>query len=140
MQRILTPLIQSVVCLAFALGWTAMAQDKKADASGTWTWTAPARGGGEGRKISLKLKVDGDKLTGTMSAPGRGGEARETAIEEGKIKGDEISFTVTREGNNGKMVTKYSGKISGDTLKGKIENERDGQTRSRDWEAKRDGK
>lgn len=143
MQRILTPLLQSAVCLAFALGLTAFAQDKKAektDASGTWTWTAAGRGGGEGRKLTLKLKADGDKLTGTMSAPNRQGEARETAIEDGKIKGDEITFAVTREGNNGKLVTKYSAKISGDTLKGKIETERDGQTRSRDWEAKRDGK
>ena len=35
------------------------------------------------------------------------------------------------------MTTKYTGKVSGDTIKGKTERERDGQTQSRDWEAKR---
>ena len=33
--------------------------------------------------------------------------------------------------------TSYSGKVSGDTIKGKAESERDGKTQSRDWEAKR---
>jgi hypothetical protein len=73
--------------------------------------------------------------------PGReGAQGRETPIEEGKIKGDEISFQVTREIQGNKMVTKYSGKVSGDTIKGKTETERDGQTRSRDWEAKKQAK
>jgi len=144
MQRILTPLIQSAVCLAFALGLTAFAQDKKekkADASGTWTWTTAGRNGGEGRKSTLKLKVEGDKVTGTLSAPGRqGAEAREIAIEEGKISGDDVSFNVTREFQGNKVVTKYSGKLSGDSIKGKMETERNGNNRSVDWEAKREGK
>jgi hypothetical protein len=131
------------ICAILALGALsqAYAQDKKADASGTWSWSAPARGGGGGepRKTTLKLKVEGDKLTGTLSAPGRGGQSTDTAIESGKVSGDEISFTVTREFNGNKLVAKYSGKISGDAIKGKIETERDGNARSRDWEAKREG-
>jgi len=35
------------------------------------------------------------------------------------------------------MVSKYNGKVSADAMKGKIESERNGQTQSRDWEAKR---
>ena len=84
------------------------------------------------------MKTEGDKLTGTLSAPGRGGQAVDAAIADAKVKGDEISFTVTREFNNTKVTSKYNGKISGDTIKGKIETERNGQTNSRDWEAKRD--
>jgi hypothetical protein len=38
------------------------------------------------------------------------------------------------------MTIKYNGKLSGDSIKGKTESERDGQPRSRDWEAKREGK
>ena len=45
---------------------------------------------------------------------------------------------MTREFNGNKFTTKYAGKISGDTIKGKAESERDGQARSRDWEAKRE--
>jgi hypothetical protein len=132
-----------VTCALFALAAlaTARAEDKKADPSGTWTWSTPGRDGGEARKSTLKLKAEGDKLSGTMASPGRqGGEARETAIENGKIKGDEVSFDVTREFGGNKMTAKYSGKIAGDTIKGKIETERDGNTRSRDWEAKREAK
>jgi hypothetical protein len=35
------------------------------------------------------------------------------------------------------MVWKYSGKVSADTIKGKIDSERNGEARSREWEAKR---
>ena len=86
--------------------------------------------------MTLKLKVDGEKLTGTLSSPGRDGQTTETAIAEGKVKGEEISFTVTREFNGNKMVSKYNGKVSADAIKGKIESERNGQPQSRDWEAK----
>jgi hypothetical protein len=127
--------------LAWGLSAPANAQDKKVDPTGTWTWSMGARGGGEARQMTLKLKLEGEKLTGTLGMPGReGAQGRETPIEEGKIKGDEISFQVTREIQGNKMVTKYSGKVSGDTIKGKTETERDGQTRSRDWEAKKQAK
>jgi len=139
-QHILPSLIKAVTCAILALGFVAQiqAQDKKVDPNGTWTWTVPGRNGGPERKLTLKLKTEGDKLTGTLSAPGRGGQASDTAIADAKLKGDEISFTVTREVNNNKFTSKYNGKISGDSIKGKIETERDGQTNSRDWEAKRD--
>jgi hypothetical protein len=108
-----------------------------ADATGTWSWTRPGRNGGPEQKMTLKLKADGEKLTGTLSSPGRDGQATETAIADGKVKGEEISFTVTREFNGNKMVTKYNGKVSADAIKGKTESDRNGQTQSRDWEAKR---
>ena len=114
----------------------AVAADK---ADGTWTWSTPGRNGGEARTSTLKLKSDGDKLTGKISAPGRqGGEARETDIEDGKIKGDEVSFKVVREFNGNKMTQKFNGKLSGDSIKGKMEIDRgQGDPISRDWEAKR---
>jgi hypothetical protein len=118
-----------------------MTQLKAADASGTWTWSTPGRDGGEARKSTLKLKVDGEKVTGTLSAPGRqGGQSRDVEISDGKIKGDEVSFNVVREANGNKMTMKYSGKITGDSIKGKIETDRDGTARSRDWEAKKETK
>jgi hypothetical protein len=124
-----------------ALGTTAQAEDKKADPSGTWSWSTPGRDGGEARKSTLKLKTEGEKVTGSISSPGRqGGEARETPIENAKIKGDELTFDVTREFGGNKVTMKYSGKIAGDTIKGKVETERDGNARSRDWEAKREAK
>ncbi len=132
----LTAVLGAFMALSFNAGITANAAEAKAD--GVWTWTTPARGGGQERKMTLKLKTEGDKLTGKLSSPGRDGQARETEIQDGKIKGDEISFTVVREMNNNKVTSKYSGKVSAETIKGKIEFTRDGNTQSRDWEAKRE--
>jgi hypothetical protein len=135
-------LLTSLTITALALGaiTTLQAEDKKADANGTWTWSTPGRDGGEARKSTMKLKTEGDKVTGTISTPGREGAARETAITNGKIKGDEISFEVTREFQGNKVTAKYTGKIAGDTITGKMSTERDGNTRDRDWEAKREKK
>ena len=132
MQRKLTAIGRWAVCLIFALGVLTRADDKKADPTGTWKWSFTGQNG-QTRETTLKLKLDGEKLTGSVS--GRGGE---TAIAEAKVKGEEISFQVTREFNGNKVTTKYNGKISGDSIKGKMEFERDGQAQSRDWEAKRE--
>ena len=118
------------------MGITAQAEDKKVDPTGTWTWSIPGRNGGEARTSTLKLKKEGDKLTGSMAM-----RQNEVPIEEATLKGDEVTFKVTREFRDQKFTSKYTGKISGDTLKGKIEfTGRDGETRSRDWEAKRSAK
>jgi hypothetical protein len=130
LKKNLTPILAIAI---LAIGTAVQA----ADATGTWSWTRPGRNGGPDQKMTLKLKADGEKLTGTLSSPGRDGQVTETAIADGKVKGEEISFTVTREFNNNKMVSKYNGKVSADAMKGKIESERNGQTQSRDWEAKR---
>jgi len=104
----------------------------KPDPTGTWKWSVTFND--QTREMSLKLKLDGDKLTGSI--PGRNNT--ETAIENGTFKDGQVSFSVTRERNNQKVTSKYSGKLDGDTIKGKIEGERNGQATSRDWEAKRD--
>ena len=134
MQRTLVSFLQLSVCLLLTLAATANAEDKKVDPTGTWKWSFTGQNG-QTRETTLKLKLEGDKLTGTVS--GRNGD---TAIENAKIKGEEISFSVTREFNGNKMTSKYNGKLSGDSIKGKAETDRNGETQSRDWEAKRDGK
>ncbi|MBS0201838.1 MAG: hypothetical protein JSS49_03000 [Planctomycetes bacterium] len=104
----------------------------KPDPTGTWKWSVKFND--QDREFTLKLKLDGDKLTGSM--PGRNNT--ETNIEDATFKDGEIKFSVTRERNNNKFTTKYTGKLEGDTIKGKTESERNGQTQSRDWEAKRE--
>jgi hypothetical protein len=129
-----------VIAAAVVLGLSglvgiARADDKKKnDATGTWTWEAPGQGG-QTRKVTLKLKVEGDKLTGSM--PGRNNQ--ETKIEDGTFKDGAVSFKITRERNGNKTTTTYTGKVEGDVLKMKAETERDGQKQSRDIEAKRSG-
>jgi hypothetical protein len=99
--------------------------------TGTWKWTASF--GGQEREQTLTLKLEGDKLTGSM--PGRDGQA--TPISDGTFKDNKVSFSVTREFNGQKRTTKYNGTIAGDTITGKTERERDGQKTETDWVAKR---
>jgi hypothetical protein len=103
-----------------------------ADPTGTWKWSVTF--GDQTREQTLKLKLDGDKLTGAMV----GRNNQETAIGDATFKDDTVSFTVTRERDGNKFVTKYTGKVEGDTIKGKSERERDGQKQESDWNAKRE--
>jgi hypothetical protein len=123
-------LLAATLVLVFAAVAAAARGDDKPDPTGTWKWTVTFNN--TSREMTLKLKLEGDKLTGAMVRPNG-----ETAIEDGSFKDGDLSFKVTRERNGQKMTSKYSGKLSGDTIKGKIEFERDGQAQSRDWEAKR---
>lgn len=121
-----------ILGLAF-MGLTGLAQAAdKADPTGTWKWTVTF--GDQKRDVTLKLKLEGDKLTGSM--PGRNNV--ETKIEDGKFKDGELSFSVTRERNGQKFTTKYKGKLDGDTIKGTQERERDGKSQSSEWVAKRE--
>jgi hypothetical protein len=123
----------AVASLVFAFVLTANVRaDDKNSPTGTWKWSVERNG--QKRESTLKLKLDGEKLTGGML----GRDNQETAISDATFKNGEISFTVTRERNGQKFTTKYTGKVDGDTIKGKSESERNGEKQVRDWEAKRD--
>jgi hypothetical protein len=120
--------VAAVVCV-LALAGLAGAEEKP-NPTGTWKYTADVNG--QSIEVTIKLKLDGDKLTGTVSAGDN-----EIKIEDATYKGGEASFKITREANGNKFAIKYKGTFKGDTFKGKREMERDGQTNSRDFEAKR---
>src|SRR3954470_16650888 len=98
--------IVAVGLVAWLPAPTAGADEKKADVTGTWKWSVERNG--NTIETTLKLKQDGEKLTGTIS----GRQGNETAIEDGKVKGDDVSFQVTRTFNDNKFVMKYEGKLS----------------------------
>ena len=143
-MKFLAPL---TLCAAILLGVTAQAQDSKADSkpsdgktvdpSGTWTWSVPARNGGPDRTNTLTLKLEGQKVTGKLTTPGRDGQARESVVDDGKLSGSDVSFSITREFNGNSFTMKYSGKVEADSITGKMEFERDGETQTRDWHATR---
>ncbi len=92
-----------------------------ADVSGKWTYEQQGRGGGPPRQVTLTLKQDGSKLTGSVPGFARGGGAApENEISNGKVDGNNISFEVKRQTQNGEFVTKYEGTLDGDSLKLKI--------------------
>ena len=103
-----------------------------ADPTGSWKSTVML--GKKSQEVTITLKLDGDKLTGTI---GGGQGNREAPISDGTFKDDKVSFSVVREQKGEKLTTKYAGTISGDTIKGKMDMERGGKSRSIDWEAKR---
>ena len=127
MKRLLAAALVLVI-----VGVAAMARaDDKPNPSGTWKWTVNF--GNQTREVTLKLKLDGDKLTGGII----GRDGKENPIQDASYKDGDLSFKVVRERNGTKMTSTYTGKVNGDTIKGKIEFGRNGNTQSRDWEAKR---
>src|SRR5262249_48202901 len=128
-------LLGALALLVAIAGLVSVARaDDKPNPTGTWKWTLEPQGGkGKAREVTLKLKLDGEKLTGAMV-----GRQNDNPIEDAKFgKDGEVSFSVTIDRNGNKVTRKYSGKISGDTFKGKMEYERNGESVSREFEAKR---
>lgn len=81
------------------------------DMNGKWTGTMTTPNGDI--EVTLNLKVDGDKLTGTVA-----NTYGEEQITEGVIKGDEVSFIVMAGGGQFKIV--YKGTITGSDIKFKV--------------------
>ena len=91
---------------------------------------------GQEMELSVKLKAEGEKLTGQLILP----MGDKIEIEKGAFKDDEVKFETTFKRNGNTFKTKYKGKVEGDTIKGKTERERNGEVVMRDWEAKREKK
>ncbi len=110
-----------------------------ADANGNWLWITPGRNGVPDKESILSVKVDGTQVTGKISSPGAEGKPVDIPISHGQIQGDTLSFDVVR-GTNGTWLTNtYSGTVSAEKITGKIQFVRNGEVRSRDWEAKNNG-
>ena len=118
----------AVICVLAVAGMARA--DDKSNPTGTWKYTADVNG--QSIEVTIKLKLEGDKLTGSVSVLDT-----ETKIEDAKYKDGEASFTVNRDMDGNKFTLKYKGKFKGDTFKGKRELERDGETNTREFEAKR---
>jgi hypothetical protein len=114
-----------------ALEWKAKRDAAKAAASGNWN-TALILADGNRIEGTLKLKQDDDKLTGAIVR-----NENETQIQDGKIADDEITFKVIRDRDGRKVTAKYKGKITGDTVKGKVESDWSGDWQTLDWEGTR---
>ena len=125
--------------VAFAFGLLgvagiAYAADKN-DPTGTWKYKV--KFGKNEVEQTLKLELKDGKLTGSIM-----GKKNDTKIEDGMFKAGDISFSVTRERKGEKITSKYSGKVTEDTIKGTIttdDNKMDwNATRVKDEEKKKD--
>ena len=123
------------LCLAVAsltFGVESAERSDPSNPTGTWQWTL-VTANGQTYERSLRLEQAGDRLTGISIWP----DGAEVAVQEGRIKGNELSFTLTRQQADQKVVSKYRGKINGDTIRGTIDSPFNGQPRNFDWQAKR---
>jgi hypothetical protein len=80
-----------------------------ADVTGTWQFAIDTPGGE--RNVTVVMKVDGEKVTGTWA----------DQPLEGTFKGDalDLSFSFTSAENGEKNTLVVSGRLDGDTLTGK---------------------
>ena len=129
--------MKKLALLGFMLGLfgvmgAAIAADKD-DPTGTWKFKV--KFGEKEVERTMKLKNEDGKLTGTVSGFGKGGDNK---IEDGKFKDGELSFTVTTMRKDTKITSKYTGKVSGDTIKGTITTDFGGKENKTDYEAKRE--
>ena len=95
-----------LVCI---LGITSYALAQNA-IDGKWTAEITTQRGPQ--PLTLTLKADGGKLTGTVEG-GRGGAI---PIEEGTIQGNTIKFKQKQQGRGGEVVMTYTGTVKGDEI------------------------
>ena len=86
-----------------------------ADIAGTWKLTYTTENG-LSREATLDLKLEGDRLSGTLAS-----DRGKAQIETGKIGGDEVSFSLLRLGNGDEITVKFWGKVEGATMKLKMQ-------------------
>lgn len=75
-------------------------------------WAGEVQGGRGPQQVTITLKADGDKLTGSVTG-GRGGEV---AIKDGTISGSTIKFKTTQMGRGGEINLSWSGTVKGDEI------------------------
>jgi hypothetical protein len=134
----------TIAALIWSSGLCHAADKGQIDPTGTWKLaTINPQTKAKSPERTLKLKLEGGKLTGTID--GRSdinGQVKilEWPIKDTKVQANEISFTVTHApvyGNGPDSTTTYEARITGDTMKGTAETEWSGTRNKRDFEARR---
>ena len=94
------------ICMS-AIPFLALAQGS---VDGKWAGEVP---GGRGpQQVTLTLKADGGKLTGSI-AGGRGGEI---PIEEGTFANGMLKFKSKQMGRGGEVILNWTGTLKGDEI------------------------
>ncbi len=126
-------ILSAALVLVLGLCGLAGAQEK-ADPVGTWKCEYQI--GEQKRTSTLTIKMDGDKLAGTMSWP----DQQETNLKDVKLKDADLTFSAERVLGDNQFNVVYKFTITGDKLKGKGAVETGGEKREFDIEGKREKK
>ena len=97
---------------ALLAGVVALTALVAAQGSVNGTWSGEVQGGRGPQQLTLSLKADGGKLTGTLTG-GRGGDI---TIEEGTIAGSALKFKTKQQGRAGEIIFNWTGTLKGDEI------------------------
>ena len=117
--------------LTVGLGGFAAAEDK---AVGTWKCETDVNG--QKRESTLTVKMDGDKVAGTITWS----DKKESKMEGAKFKDGELTFSAERVLGENKIPVDYKFTVDGDKLKGKGAVEGGGRKTEFDIAGKREKK
>jgi hypothetical protein len=129
--------MKAILSMALALGACGLASaadDKAADPVGTWNCEYEI--GGQQRTVTLEVKKDGDKITGTMSWANQ----KDEKIKDPKFKDGKLTFSAVRKIMDNEIPIDYTLTIDGDKLKGKGEGDFGGQKQEFEIQGKREKK
>jgi hypothetical protein len=126
--------MKAILSMALVLGVCGLAgaADDKAEPVGTWKCEYEI--GGQQRTSTLKIKKDGDKLSGTMSWT----DQKDEPLKDLKLKEGTLTFSAVRKLADNEITVEYTLKVDGDKLKGKGASEFGGEKREWDIEGKRE--
>jgi anti-sigma28 factor (negative regulator of flagellin synthesis) len=130
-------LLALLVCMLAAHSGIAADKPEKSSAAthtvtGKWTYTLEVSLD-TALDFTAEFKQDGENVTGSVTV-----QELKTAIEKGKFKDGQLTFEIPREYGGVKFMSRYAGKLTGDTLKGKIVSGAAPLERTYEWSAKRE--
>jgi hypothetical protein len=127
--------MKAILSMALVLGvcgLTAARDEKAVDPVGSWKCEYEI--GGMQRTCTLKVKKDGENLTGTMKWP----DQDETKVKDLKLKDGTLTYSAVRKIMENEITVEYTLKIDGDKVTGKGAAEFNGEKREFDIEGKRE--
>jgi hypothetical protein len=110
--------------------------DKPAKVDPVGTWKCEYKIGDQDRTSTLTIKMDQDKVTGTMTWP----DQKETELKDLKLTDDTLTFSAVRKlpGMDDGIPVDYKLKIDGDKLSGKCSSTYGGDKQEWDFNGKRE--
>jgi len=100
------------------------------------TWKCEYEIADQKRTSELTIKMDGDKLVGTMNWP----DQKDEKLKDVKMKGKDLTFSAVRKFMDNEIPIDYTLTIDGDKLKGKGSSDFGGQKQEFDISGKREKK
>lgn len=101
-----------------------------ANIAGTWHWSLASSTGEQKNQLILDQKFQ--EVSGKASI-----EGQQVDISESRLKGDQLSFSLRYNPKGQTVVEQFSGRVSGDTIKGSVKIQGGPSAETQEWTAKR---